>query len=61
MTTLLEFGLDTFGDVTTGPDGELLSAAPEKHPPDQSIFAVRAGSTGSERSTRTISTGSLRR
>lgn len=25
MTKKVEFGLDTFGDVTTGPDGELLS------------------------------------
>jgi hypothetical protein len=25
MTKSLEFGLDTFGDVTTGTDGELLT------------------------------------
>jgi probable LLM family oxidoreductase len=27
MTNHLEFGLDTFGDITTGPDGQLMSHA----------------------------------
>ena len=27
MTSLLEFGLDTFGDVTNGPDGRPLPQA----------------------------------
>ncbi len=30
MTKSLEFGLDTFGDVTIGTDGELLTQPPQR-------------------------------
>ena len=44
MTTLLELGLDTFGDVTAGPDGRLLHHAQViRHVVDEAVLADRLG------------------
>lgn len=42
--TALQLGLDTFGDITRGPDGELLSAAQTiRHLVDQAVLADELG------------------
>jgi hypothetical protein len=44
MAQYFEFGLDTFGDITTGPDGRLLSHAQViRHVVEEAVLADELG------------------